>query len=64
MLNRDHIRRPTAKALALRIFSIDQYNDNQQTKWLYGSYYDLWFERELNVYKERVEKLEVEERES
>jgi serine/threonine protein kinase len=64
MLDRDRTRRPTAKALALRISSIDQYNNNQQTKWLYGSCCDLWFERELNVYKERVEKLEVEERES
>ena len=62
MLNRDRTRRPTAKALALRISIIDEYNDNQQTKWLHGSCCDLW--RELKVYKERIEKLEGEQRES
>ena len=64
MLNRDRTKRPTAKALLLRISSVDQYNDNQLKKWLYGSCCNLWFERELNLYKERVKKLESKERES
>ena len=64
MLNHDCTKCPMAKALTLHISSIDQYNDNQQTQWLYGSCCDLWFERELNMYKEQVKKLEGEEHES
>ena len=62
MLNHDRTRRPTAKALVLRISIMDEYNDNQQTKWLHGSCCDR--ERELKVYKKRIEKLEGEQRES
>jgi serine/threonine protein kinase len=62
MLNHDRARRPTAKALALNISIMDEYNDNQQTKSLHGPCCDL--ERELKVYKERIEKLEGEQRES
>ena len=62
MLNHDRTKRPTAKALALRISIIDEYNDNQQKRWLHGSCCDLW--RELKVYQERIEKLEGEQRES
>lgn len=63
MLNGDRTGRPTAKALALRISSIDQYNSSQLPKRLHGSCCDLWFERELNVNKEQIEKLEREKQE-
>ncbi|KAF2824320.1 kinase-like protein [Ophiobolus disseminans] len=63
MLNRDRTMRPTAKALALRISSIDRYNNDQQTSWLHGSCCDLWLEGELKMYKEQNEELEGKERE-
>jgi serine/threonine protein kinase len=62
MLNHNRKMRPTAKELALRISIIDENNENQPKKWLHGSCCDIW--RELKVYKERIEKLEGEQRES
>ena len=62
MLNHDRTMRPTAKELGLRISSIDEYSDNQPKRWLHGSCCSL--QRELEVYKERIEKLEGEKRES
>jgi serine/threonine protein kinase len=58
MLNHDGTRRPTAKALALRISNIDQHNGGQLPKRLHGSCCELWFERGLNVDEARIEKLE------
>lgn len=58
MLNRDRTRRPTAKALTLRISGVNQYNDRHLLKRLYSSYRNLWFKRELNVDKEQIKKLE------
>ncbi|KAF2471545.1 kinase-like protein [Lindgomyces ingoldianus] len=60
MLNPDRTRRPSAKSLALRISGIDQYNGRELPKRLHGSCCDRWSERELNVHKERIEKLERE----
>jgi serine/threonine protein kinase len=62
MLNHDRAMRPTAKELALRISIIDEYSDNQPERWLHGSCCNL--QRELEVYKARIEKLEGEQRES
>jgi serine/threonine protein kinase len=62
MLNHERAMRPKAKALALCLASIAQYNDNQQTGWLHGSCCDSWFEGELKMYKEKIGKLEDKER--
>ena len=56
MLNHNRTRRPTAKALALRISLADEHNSRQQAKSLYGSCCDIW--EETKRYKERAEKLE------
>jgi hypothetical protein len=60
MLSHDGTRRPTAKALALRISNVDQHNGRQLGKRLHGSCCDLSFERGLDVDEARIEKLERE----
>jgi serine/threonine protein kinase len=60
MLSHDRKKRPTAKALTLRLSIIDKCNTHQRTKWLHGPCCDLW--RELKVYKERIERLEDDQR--
>jgi serine/threonine protein kinase len=52
MLEFDRARRPTAKALASRLVSIDQHNGGQLSKRLHGSCCGHWPERDLNAEKE------------